>query len=88
MNQIPPQQPQQQEPVRRNMVQFRLSDEEAQLLKTMMLETRMSHEQLMVVAFTRLSQIRAMEQKGYRATFVDGEGNPPEEKRIIIPGQK
>jgi hypothetical protein len=78
---------QQQQQVRRNMVQFRLSDQEAQLLKAMMMETRLSHEEIMLAAFTRLAQVRQMQQEGYRAAFLDEDGNEYQKQRIIVPGE-
>lgn len=76
---------QQQKEVRRYPVQTVLTESEAQLLKTMMMETRADAPNLLLQGFHLLAQQREMYHKGYEISYVNKEGEVYVKPTIILP---
>lgn len=76
----------QQQEQRRYPVQVVLTETEATLLKTMMMETRGDAQQLLLMGFGLLAQQREMFHKGYtNMKFFNAEGEEYEKPTIILP---
>lgn len=74
---------------RNYLVKTYFTQEEVDLLKTMMLETKLSDQELMVSAFRQMAVVRQRMIDGYEQKFLHEEtGEEFVEKRIILPGRR
>lgn len=74
---------------RNYLVKSYFTQEEVDLLKTMMLETKMSNEELIVAAFRQMAIVRQRMIDGYEQKFLHEEtGEEFVEKRIILTGRQ
>ena len=65
-----------------------LSQGEMDTLNAIMIETRMSPEQVMLIAFKNLCEARKRMNLGYDIKFVNENGEEYVERRIVVPGEQ
>lgn len=74
---------------RNYLVKTYFTQEEIDLLKTMMLETKLSNEELLVAAFRQMAIVRQRMIDGYEQKFLhEKTGEEFIEKRIILTGRQ